>query len=263
MSTLDRKWMAFKMVAAVVFSGGLLLGLPGTAAAVPSTVVCGYDNGEPQLTGGYLTDVRRGAEINMAADCKLSITGSTGSAGDLWITVLGDPTGTPPQRQCWSMEALVLIKKFDNKKAVGFVTNYDTGTKTGLFFGLYDAGNTDSLTLSTFDGNTGKLTGTLASKALGSKIKENVWYELELDTCDLSGNFNVTLSVEDADDPGEGEGDGDRCTENPSTVCLLYNGPLPGVIATRGAAGIAGYAKSAIVDSQVTSIVIVGSDPGP
>ena len=69
---------------------------------------------------------------------------------------------TPPTFNCVEIEADVMIHKFDNRMAVGFVTNYDTNTNKGLFIGLYDNGNTDAVTVSTFDGSTGQLLSTVA-----------------------------------------------------------------------------------------------------
>ena len=84
------------------------------------------------------------------ANCTLNLTGLTGSAGDMWITVVDGAEGGP-SLACVELKAQVLIKKFNNRKAVGFVTHYNLGTQKGLFLGLYDNGNSDAMTLSTFD----------------------------------------------------------------------------------------------------------------
>ena len=141
-----------------------------------------YDNANPQTTGLF-TDLRRGGGIKLDdANCVLNITGSTGSAGDMWITLLdspGNPT-PPPTFSCVFMEAPIFIHRFDNRKAIGFVSNVqpgvDPGTGTGLFWGVYDNGNTDALTLSTFQ--DGKLTSTVTTLPLGSMIKEDILYLL-------------------------------------------------------------------------------------
>ena len=191
---------------------------------------------------GLFTDLRRGRGINADYDnCVLNITGSAGSAGDMWITLLdapGDPT-PPPTFDCVFIAAIVNIHRFDNRKAVGFVTNYDTETNTGLFFGLYDNGNTDGLTLSTFNGATGQLTGTVGTHFLGSKIKENVWYFMEVEVCSDGTNFSETFGVVT-----------DFATfaeelDIPDTTLL------PAGISQFGQIGIAGQSKSAFVDSSV------------
>ena len=132
MSALDKAGMAFKVVCSLVFSIGMLAGLPGTASAQPATGTAHfcdaatYDNASPQTAGsGLFTDLRRGRGINLdAPDCVLNITGSVGSAGDMWITLLGTPGNpTPPTFDCVFMSAPVVIHKFNNRKAIGFVSN--------------------------------------------------------------------------------------------------------------------------------------------
>jgi hypothetical protein len=263
MRSRDKAWTGVGVLWSAVFSVAMLAGLAGTANAIPTTV-CGYDNSEGQPNGVW-TDVRRGSDINMvdtlADPCTLNLTGSTGSAGGLWITLRRESDGGPIDTwQCWAMSASILIKRFDNRKAVGFVTNYDVATKTGLFFGVYDNGNTDAITISKFTG--GQLqTPPLATKPLGSKIKENTWYDVDLDTCEnavVPGSIDVQFSVD--------VGGGGDC--NDATSCAEYSGPLPDGIVAVGAAGIAGQAKSAFVDSQVRAISMTGTgesepEPGP
>jgi hypothetical protein len=260
MKTQGKAWMGSGVFCSLVLLVGMLAGLSGTANALPPPppiVVCDYDNSLPPATQtlGLWTDIRRGSDISMTdPPCTLNLNGSTGSAGDLWITGYGAPGVALPTNTCWVLAANVLIKRFDNRKAVGFVTNYDEGTKKGLFFGVYDNGNTDALTISAFDGATGQLkTPPLATKALGSKIKENTWYLLELDTCEAAASdmeFSVK-KTDDVADPGD--------CETPAN-CVTFSGPLPLEIVARGAAGIAGYAKSAFVDSQVRDISFVGTE---
>jgi hypothetical protein len=125
------------------------------------------------------------------------------------------------------------------------VSHYNSGNGTGLFLGLYDNGNTDALTLSTFNGNTGQLTGTVANKALGSKIQENVWYNLRLQVC-VNGNITGSAFVSGGPTPiAEG---------------LPINAPNTAGIVSFGEIGIAGQAKSSFVDSSVRSFVWGESD---
>ena len=155
-----------------------------------------YDNGAVQ-TKGLFTDLRRGTGISADyGSCLLNLTGSTGAAGDMWITMLNAPDDpTPPTFSCVSIDATVTIHKFDNRKAVGFVANYDPATQKGLFLGLYDNGNSDGLTLSTFNGATGKLTRTVKTLFLSAKIQENVGYFLELDICNDGTTLTATGTV--------------------------------------------------------------------
>jgi hypothetical protein len=241
--------MAIKVVCSLVFAAGMLAVLPGTASAQPFTGTADFcddatNDNAPSQSFGLFTDLRRGGGINLDDGiCVLKITGSTGSAGDMWITLLdspGDPT-PPPTFECVLMAAPVFIHRFDNRKAIGFVSNVQPGVTpgsgTGLFVGLYDNGNTDALTLSTFQ--DGKLTSTVGTLPLGSKIKEDVSYFLLAQVCNDGTNFFES---------------GALVTDEVSFEEILFipNGtPLPPGIASSGQIGIAGQAKSAFVDSGV------------
>jgi hypothetical protein len=210
-------------------------GVSGSADFCDAT---SYDNATAQ-TKGLFTDLRRGSGINADyGNCLLNLTGSTGAAGDMWITMLNAPDDPPPPTfGCVSIDATVTIHRFDNRKAVGFVTNYDSATRKGLFLGLYDSGNSDGLTLSTFNGATGQLLVTVKTLALGSKILENVGYFLELDICNDGTTLTATSTVKNGT----------------ATVGVLsYTGPIPAGISSSGQIGIAGQAKSAYVDSSVS-----------
>ena len=256
MSALDKAGMAFKVVCSLVFSIGMLAGLPGTASAQPATGTAHfcdaatYDNASPQTAGsGLFTDLRRGRGINLdAPDCVLNVTGSVGSAGDMWITLLGTPGNpTPPTFDCVFMSAPVVIHKFNNRKAIGFVSNVQPGVNpgsgTGLFVGLYDNGNTDAVTLSTFQ--DGQLTSTVATLPLGSQIKEDTVYGLVTAVCNDGTELEASAMVFDV-----------------STLDLIgvletpVGTLLPAGISSSGQIGIAGQAKSALVDSGVVEFFL-------
>ena len=74
------------------------------------------------------------------------------------------PPGKPtPMINSWGLTATIWFDNVtgapnpygsggrDNSKAVGIVTNYNPADKTGLFLGLFDAGNTESMRLMKFD----------------------------------------------------------------------------------------------------------------
>jgi hypothetical protein len=243
-------------VACLLFvSAAGLLGSPGTVQAASSvfTDFCtadDYDNANPQTTGLF-TDLRRGPQINADyTNCILNFSGSVGS-GRLWITLIGTPASTPPSFSSGVFKANVVIRQFNNGKAIGFVGLYDPTTKKGLFLGLFDAGNSDSLTLSIFDGagGIGTLTKTLASISQGSKIKENVLYELEFAFSTSGGNLSVSASVE----PTLGG------VEDPPGCCLTFTGSLSALgLSSSGQAGIGAWAKGAFVDSGITDFEFSG-----
>src|SRR5687767_5137828 len=93
-----------------------------------------YDNDTPQTTGLF-TDLRRGSQITADyARCQLNLTGSVGSASDMWVTLLQPPGQAVPKFSCVNINADVVIHRFDNRKGIGFVANYDSATGRGLFF---------------------------------------------------------------------------------------------------------------------------------
>jgi hypothetical protein len=104
-----------------------------------------------------------------------------------------------------------------------------------------------ALTLSTFDATTGKLTGTLQTVVLGSKVKENTWYPLTLDLC--SHSTGTHLSVH-----------GGVMLDGSTLTPLDYDDDMPGGIDASGQAGIAGQAKSSFVDSSVREFSYCGED---
>ena len=232
--------MAFNMVCSVVFSVGMMAAMPGTAVAQQyiADFCADYDNANPQTTG-FWTDVRRGKDINVDNDCFLNFTGQAGAASDMWITTLGEPDSGPEVLpfECIVLEAVVVIHKFDNRKAVGLVFDYDPLGGAGIFLGLYDNGNSDGLTFSTFDAKTGKLTSTLATTFLGSKIKENVPYFLAAEVCNDGTNLI---------------GEGFVTDESTFEAEVDFGSiPLPPGIFAAGAIGLAGQAKSALVNATV------------
>ena len=276
MKKLRKARVAMNVVGSLVFSVGMLGLLAGTAGANPvgNPTFCdpattfnhlntGYDNTDPQPHGppngrGAWADLRHGSQIFAVydanpANCLLELIGSVGSAGDMWITLLDPPyyLQTEPILGCpTNISAEVRIKKYDNRKAVGFVTNYDAATGKGLFLGLYDNGNTDALTLSTFEatGTTaGKLTSTVVTLPLGGAIQENEWYSLQLQN--LCVNWYAGHGERILDGPNIDP------TPMPINASLL---PITGIPPT-GQIGIAGYAKSSFVDSSVRNFLWFGN----
>jgi hypothetical protein len=196
-----------------------------------------YDNAVTQTTGLF-TDLRNGAHINADyGNCALAISGRAGGVGDMWITLVAPPEeASPPTYGCVSIDASVTIPKFDNRKAVGFVANYDATTKKGLLLAVHNDANRDALTLSTFDGATGSLLATVKTLFLGKKILRNVAYALALDICYDGTTLKATGTVRN-----------DKVNE-----ALSYSGPMPAGISPSGQIGIAGQAQRAFVDSIVS-----------
>jgi hypothetical protein len=116
----------------------------------------------------------------------LNITGSAGSGGATWLTVVDQVPGDTAADNVYGSEFLcadILIQRFDNTKGAGVVAFLNEGVgKKGLALILYNAGNTDRLVLATVEGHPA-LAGKLAivkSVSLGGLIKENAWYRVLL-----------------------------------------------------------------------------------
>jgi hypothetical protein len=223
--------------------------------------VLGLDNqrtGVFSTTGSNFRDVRRPGDINVGNDLaggghpSINFTGSSGAAGDTWITVYDEtPLDNSVQNLYGSvsLSADVLIHPFNNKKGAGLLALYNESPATakGLALIVFDAGNTDTLVLNTVD-QAGKLTA-LMTVPLGAGIAENVWYRVTMDVAVTGTSVTVTGTVTKhttANDPNSGL-DGQVGT-------LTFNAnPLPTGVTSPGEIGIIAAATSAVVDSSVTN----------
>jgi len=207
-------------------------------------------------------DVRRANGIDIGLDlggtghAALNFTGSTGSAGDTWITVY-DPAPPPPSVTFGSvgLSADVLIHTFNNKKGAGLLALYNEApSKKGLALTLHDAGGTDTLVLSTVD-QTGKLV-TLKTVRLGAAITENAWYRVTMDVTVDGGLVSVAGTVFKHAVPIDPNSPLTAQVGLPlSFSATLGAGALAGVDAT-GEVGILAAGVSATINSSVTNILI-------
>src|SRR5262245_9709733 len=198
--------------------------------------------------------VRRGSEINPGLNCAVNFTGSTGSAGDTWLTRYN----TVPNRfngfngVCLSAD--VRISKFNNAKGGGLVALLNTGPgDKGLFLLLINNGNTDRLTLNTIDPNNGKI-AQLASVPLGSAIVENAWYRLNvvMDARDSSDTFSVRATVRSHTNPFDFPSD--ATVDGEIGNLLEFQGSLHDLgLEQSGFVGMAAWAKSAVVNTSITN----------
>jgi hypothetical protein len=227
--------------AGVLEAGGIL---PSGSLSFCSAI--DYDNANPQI-GGQFTDIRRGAEINDDyANCSLNFTGFANNASDMWITLLREPCCGIANFGSVEIEANIVIHTFNNRKGIGLVALYNDSTKRGLFLGVFDNGNTDGLTLMTFDSSTGQATA-VKNVPLGSKILENTEYNVELQVVVTGG---TALHVHGSVHPAASETE--DCTGDDN--CLEFDGLLSDLgLSYKGEIGIAAQAKLAVVDSSVLS----------
>ena len=172
------------------------------------------------------SDILDGTDQGSTGHTALNFTGSTAAGGSTWLTVYdATPTDTAPG-PTFGAETLcadVLIQPYSNAKGAGVVAlmNEEEGKK-GLGLFISDAGNTDTLTLSTVDGDLaqkGKLT-TVTSVSLQGGITEKAWYRVVM-TVNPAGTPTVTGKVfahATATDPNSALGGQVGST-------LEYNGP--------------------------------------
>lgn len=209
---------------------------------------------------GNFCDVRRASDINAGPDLggtghmATNFTGSTGSAGDTWIS-LYDPTpcgSAPVINGSVTLDADVLIHPFNNNKGGGLLALYNTGG-SGLYLAINDAGNTDKLVLSTVNATTGKLT-KLTSIPLGAGgIAENKWYHLKMVVTTDGTYVTVTGDVTKhlvATDPNS-------APSGAVGTQLSYTGLLSSIgVQSSGNVGLMANATSAVVDTSITNFVL-------
>ena len=210
-------------------------------------------------------EIAAGLDLGGTLHCAVNFTGSTGSAGDTWLTRYNDfgINNIFNAFQGLCMRADVLINRFNNAKGGGLVALLPgpgvppvpgaPGDK-GLFLLLIDNGNTDRLTLNTIDPDDGAIV-QLASVPLGSGIVENAWYRLDLKV--TAQNPGEVLLVEakvrshtDPSSPSDGTVDG----QIGSTLVFNTIGQLFDLGLTQsGFVGMAAWAKSAVVNTSITN----------
>jgi len=201
-------------------------------------------------------DILRGGDINAGFDLatltrpSLNFTGSAGSAGSTWLTVLNGETFVDLCQICVSAE--VLSHPFNNNKGAGVVALFNEGTgQKGLALLLMNAGNTDVLQLVTVD-PAGKLS-LLKSVALGSGIHEDVWYHL---TLEVTGLATPTVTV-------TGKVFQHSVPSNPNSplgaqvgTTLSLAGLLPTGVSHFGEVGLVGRAVSASIATSLTNFTV-------
>jgi hypothetical protein len=252
MRTFKGTGSLFLSVAMLIVSAGVLEASGSTVPPSGSvTNFCvDYSNGVPPTglpqTFGLFTDIRRNPEINAGpGNCNLNFTGFANNASDMWITLLRAPGSGITTFGNVEVEGNIVIHTFNNRKGIGWVALYNDSTKRGIFLGVFDNGNTDGLTLMTFNSSTGQATA-LTNVPLGSTILENTEYNLKLQVTVGGDSLHVHGSVRPAASVTS------DCTGDDS--CLDFDGSLSALaLPSSGEIGIAAQAKLAVVDSSVLS----------
>lgn len=227
-------------------------------------------------------EVRRPADITPSTDdfggtghCSLKLSGTAGSAGDTWITrYQGEgtscltaacalaSTGSPvfDAQTGFCLGASVQISQFNNAKGAGVVGLLGTEGGPGLFALIVNNGNSDRLTINVINPKTGAIT-QLASTNLGAAITERAWFHVGLavsvaDTPTLAGVLlNVDASVFKPDPSDSPD------SPNSSLVAALRVtiSPEDYGLSESGYVGIAGWAKSAKINTSVTNFFATNS----
>jgi hypothetical protein len=216
---------------------------------------------------------------------------------DMWLTILGTPqygvqwnmTDPPPMNECWGLKATVWFDNsalgggWNNGKWIGMVTNFDTFTKKGLYFALFDSGNTERLGLFSFDASLTypanmSMPTTVASVGLrpssitgagGGGTSYSLAYYMTLDICtgpDASGNNRVDAvgSIQ----PSVTTYPRGTCPNDysPDQQCLQFHGALPAGIVPSGAAGLAALSPTTgagFIDIYVSDFGFTGGALNP
>jgi hypothetical protein len=348
MSTPQRKvGISFRAIRPLVFTIGLLAGLPGTAWA--QTGFCEgtidfcdvedghpkwYDNAQPPGYGCFTdllhsgwrppnpaTVTFRPPEINVYQNmrsttnpsgtnpwgdsvvkpqtCGLNFYGdsllTSNNHAEMWLTIVQPPGQTPPMLNQWGLTATIWYDNvggapnphgsggWNNGKFVGIVTNFNPANKTGLFLGLYDAGNTEFLQLLQFDASPNPPNNMMnptvvASKSLipnsihstgdGGSTFFSFAYVVTLDISTVADASQATgnridayASVFPADTPYNQSPGNYSCPNNhaPDQQCLVYHGALPAGIIAAGAVGLATLAPtsgSGVIDTYVSKFTV-------
>ena len=204
--------------------------------------------------GGGITP---GMDLGLGRHTSLNITGSAGSGGATWLTIVdqvpGGPEGDNADNKYGSefVCADILIQRFDNTKGAGVVALLNEGVdKRGLALILYNAGNTDRLVLATVEGHpaqAGKL-AIVKSLPLGGAIQENAWYRVQL-TVMVDGPPQIMGQVfkhADGTDPNS-------AISQVGTTLVYTPASLPTGVDTLGQNAIIGSAVGAVVNASVTN----------
>ena len=207
-------------------------------------------------------DVVRGGGINAGTDfggtghTSLNIEGSGGAGGRTWMTMVDQDPTTPAADVLYKSGTVcadILIQPFNNTKGAGVVALYNENpTSKGLALILYNAGNSDRLTLATVAGDANGGLTPLTSVPLGSAIAENNWYRVIMTVF-----VNGTLEVH-----GQAYKHTIGADPNSAIVAIgpqLTFGPtaFPVGVDDQGEEGIIGSAISAVEKSSVTNFTNV------
>jgi hypothetical protein len=235
----------------------LLVLVPGAAIACSPPLSAGEcENYEADLANDF-TDIRRADDISVGpdlgdgGDTAMNFKGSTGSAGDLWMSLYNKGNGYQAVRLCVD----VLTHPFNNRKGAGvfFLYNETKAGGLGLAAIVTNAGNTDQLLLGVANQATGAFTvlsgGTFS---LGSAIAQDAWYRLRVEMSTYTGNgVSIELQVFRHTNPS----DPNSPLFTQVGTDFYWNGGLPSGVQTSGAVGLVAYAKLAVVDSSATNFV--------
>jgi hypothetical protein len=220
-----------------------------------------FDFADSQYPRCFRDVVRTGAftageDFGGTRHTSLNIAGTAGAGGLTWMTMVDQDPNTPAADVVFASGTVcadILIQRFNNNKGAGVVALYNQDPKKkGLALILYDAGNTDLLTLATVAGDAnGRLT-PLVSVRLGSAIAENNWYRVV-----MTVTVGAMLEV-------HGQAYKHKTGTDPNSDIEAIGAPLtfgptafPIGVENQGEEGIIGSAIGAVENSSVTNFTNV------
>lgn len=139
-------------------------------------------------------DISAGPDVCGTGQDAINFTGGAGAGGSTWLAVYDTTPGDSTDTNTFSLPSVsadVLIKTYNNLKGPGLLNLFTEGAgQKGLTLFLFDAGNTDKMTLATVS-QSGALT-ILANLSLGANVKECAWYRLTMAIVFTPPNITIT-----------------------------------------------------------------------
>jgi hypothetical protein len=229
----------------------LLVLVPGMALACPPAPAAGECASYEANLNGW-NEVRRGDDISVGLDLggtnqtSMNFKGSSGAAGDTWMTIYPGGTSYNTVRLCVD----VLTHPFNNRKGAGALFFYNAGNGKAVGVVITNAGNTDLLYIGIADKDDGTFQ-ILKTGSLGAAIAQDAWYRLFVTGYAGGGGVNISASVY----PHATPSNPDSALGTQIGVTLNHNGSNPTGI-DNGDVGLIGYSKLAVIDSSATNFKV-------
>lgn len=251
--------------------GGPATGLNGVAFPAVRITPCGATFDFDFASGEYAdcfrglvraSEISDGPDFGNTGQSAVNFKGGNGPTPGTWLTAYDatpKDSNPGPMFGAGTLCADILIVPFNNIKGAGVMTLLNEGvgkegvSKKGLALVIHEAGNTDTLVLSTVDGDPakkGKPT-KLKSVSLNGKISGKVWYRLIMTTVeDSHKKWTVTGKVFPHATPTDPNS---KLKEQVGTTLTWGPEALPAGVTSPGQNGLVASAVTAVLNTSVTN----------